>query len=248
MKKFLIIFTAAFFLFAQENETAPADATQTVDESALQATDTVSQAPQITEDEISAQDTVADTTAIAQASVEKKVYRIFFAGIQVEQAPEIRDRFADMIRTQLDRESNIDFVPKEVSARICRKLFLDKKITVNSAFFEELEKYELQNTIVLLVDIEEYSIKAVRRLLIGAGVEGKLKANFLFYDAAARGELFLAKASSVSLVKKGLVWWHSLETRISVSSSDIKKINADLLKDVVEQGFDMLEIAISFKK
>jgi len=246
MKKILIIFAAAFFLFAQESETPPAGAAQTADAEG-QIIDTALQQPQTAEDEISTEK-AADTAGFAQANVEKKVYQIFFAGIQVGQAPEIRDKFADMIRTQLDRESNIDFVPKEISARICRKLFLDKKITINSIFFDELEKYDLQNTIVLLVDIEEYYIKAVRRFFIGAGVEGKLKANFLFYDAVARRELFLAKASSVSVVKKGLIGWHSLETRVNISSSDIKKINSDLLKDVVEQGFDMLEIAISFKK
>jgi len=234
-------------LFAQENGNLPIDVAQPTDEN-VQATDTVSVQPQIAENEIPIEDTVGDTAKLAESNDEKKIYLIFFAGIQVGQAPEIRDRFADMIRTQLDRESNIDFVPKEVSARISRKLFLDKKITINSAFFDELEKYDLQNTIVLLVDIEEYSIKAARRYLIGAGVEGKLKASFLFYDAAARRELFLAKASSVSVVKKGLIWWHSLETSINISSDDIKKINADLLNDVVGQGFDMLEIAISFKK
>jgi len=245
MKKKLIMFVAAFFLFAQENDTLPAGVAQTADTGA-QIIDMALQ-PQIAEDEVSAEQ-AADTTGFAQTNGEKKVYTIFFAGVQVGQAPEIREKFADMIRTQLDRESNIDFVPKEISARICRKLFLDRKITINSTFFDELEKYELQNTIVLLVDIEEYSIKAVRRFVVGAGIEGKLKANFLFYDAAARRELFLAKASSVSVVKKGLVWWHSLETRVNISSSDIKEINSDLLKGVVEQGFDMLEIAISFKK
>jgi hypothetical protein len=249
MKKFLIIFIAAFFLFAQDNETLPDTQTVNADVQAdTQTIDTVQQQPQIAENEIAVEEPSADTAEIAETNTEKKIYLIFFAGIQVGQAPEISERFEDMIRTQLDRESNIDFVPKDVSVRICRKLFLDKKITINTAFFDELEKYNLKNTIVLLVDIEEYSIKVVRRFLIAAGVEGKLKANFLFYDTNMRKELFLAKASSISVVKKGLVGVHSPETRINISSADIIKINDHLLKDVVEQGFNMLEIAISFKK
>ncbi|MDR0304674.1 MAG: hypothetical protein LBH98_07925 [Chitinispirillales bacterium] len=256
MKKISILFTTAFCLFAQENDALRID-------SVSAHADSVLQSPQeITENEISDEIFLEEIDSAAfenpfviedAFTVEKndaKIHKIVFVGIQSGEIPELRDTFEEMVRTHLGREINAEFIPKEFSMRVCRKLFLNNKIVIDSVFFEELKKHELQNTIVLLIDVEEYRVAAVRRAIFGAGagIEGKLKANYLFYDANTQKELFFARASSVSTIKKGLVFWHSLESRVNISSDDIKKINADLLKNVVAQGFDMLEIAVSLRK
>lgn len=249
MKKFLILFSAAL-LFAQELDVLPDTVASQEDDTVAQTGNTDSLPLETADTEIHVEgiDTVNFTDTAYAETGGAKIHKIIFMGIQTNEIPELRNTFEDMIRAQFILEPNIDLIPKDISARISRKLFHGKKIVIDSVFFEELEKYELQNTIVLLIDVEEYYIKAVRRFGFGAGIEGKLKANYLFYDAAEKKELFLAKASSSSVIKKGFIFWHSLESKVTVSAQDIKKINADLLNDIVEQGFDMLEIAVSLKK
>jgi hypothetical protein len=252
MKKILIIFATAFLLIAQDTDTLPSDSTLQITDTTLLATqDTVDISVEtIDTTDAEAVDTadVNDLVLNANAKDSIKVNKILFMGIQVGEIPELRNTLEDMIRTQLGREVNVEFIPKEVSLRICRKLFMERKILINSAFFDELEKYELQNTVVLLIDVSEYSIKKVRRFVFGAGVEGKLKADYLFYDAKDKKELFFAKASSTFTVKKEPIFWNTLDSKIIISTAEIQKINDYLLKDIVGQGFDMLEIAISLRK
>ena len=245
MKKFIIILIAlGFVLFAQEPEEEGVLPLEPEEAEEIASQDFEEQEQEVQEEQ-EEQDIAESPADTAEDFV---VNRIFFLGIQTGQIPELRETFEDMVRSQFGREINIGFVPKEVSARISRKLFSDKKAIIDSALFEELRKHELENVIVLLIDVDEYGIKPIRRFVVGAGVEGKLKAAYLFYDANTGKELFLAKASSTSLVKKGQIWWHSLESRVNISTDDIKKINADLLRTIVEQGFDMLEFAISLRK
>lgn len=237
MKRILTIFLAAFFVFAQ-------DETQTDGSEVLQAQiDTAQQIAETTEE--------ADTTAeIAGETADTAVarHRIFFMGVQTGDIPELRATLEDMVRTRWGSTENIDFVNPNISARVIRKLFYDGRIVIDPSFFDELEKNGLQNTIVLLINIDEYSVKPVRRLIIGAGVEGKLKADFLFYDAATGRQLFAAKLSSVSLVKKTPIFWRSVSERVVISADDLKKINSDLLNDIVRQGFETMKIAVSSKK
>ena len=227
MKRIFAIFLAAFFAFAQD-----------VNEFLLTEADTVEQIAEITE----------ETESVSTVAVENRSFRIFFTGIQTGDIPELRTTLENMIRTRFSSSDNIDFVNETVSARIIHNFFSGRRIVVDSLFFDELEKRGLGNTVVMLINVDEYSINPVRRIFVGAGVEGKLRANILFYDVEARRVLFAAKLSSSYLVKKPPIFWRSLSERVAISADDRRKINSELLDDIVRQSFESMILAVSSKK
>jgi hypothetical protein len=172
---------------------------------------------------------------------------VFFVGLQIGNLPELRDRFEDMIRSRWGMESNIRFVPRDQTLRIIRRAFQDRAVEVDPTLFNELRKHNLQNSIALLVSVEEYSIQPVRRRLIGGNAEGRLDARFLFYDVAQERAILVTQTSSVSRIKKGLIWWRSPSDRVHITAADRMKINTELLEDAVAKGFDMMKIAVSLK-
>lgn len=251
MKHLFTLFAAAFLIFAQDttvtaidttadSTTTSADTNQIIDGSDL--IDTTS------DTNLVASDTTVVPADSADSADSVVNYRIFFAGVQTGDIPELRQKLEDMIRTRWRTASNISFVNPTVSARIVGKMFADGDIVADSLFFAELTKQKLGNTVVLLIRVDEYSVNPVRRMLFGAGVEGKLKADFLFFDVASQQELFAAKLSSISIVKKAPIGWHSPKERVHVSTDDLKTINSELLDDIVEQGFEAMKIAVSSKK
>lgn len=232
MKRFFAILLTMVFVFAQDDETQ-ADTTEQIEQTI----------------EIADADTVQAIEEVVDDVVDSVVkHRIFFTGIQTGDIPELRVTLENMIRTRWGRERNIDFISENTVAQINRKLFFDGKIVVDSALFAELEKHNLQNSIVLLISADEYSVKPVRRFMVGAGIEGKLRADFLFYDVASQRVLFAAKLSSTSLVKKPPVFWRSLQERVHISAEDLNRINTNLLNNIVEQGFETMKIAVSSRR
>jgi len=246
MKKFLILFASSFLLFAQEPDVLPALETPPIEDSVelveVENVDTAAVADTV---DIAVADSVITETAVKNVA---RTHNVLFMGVQSGEIPEIRETFENMIRTKFGRESNVAFIGKDVSTRISKTLFLGRKTVIDSVFFAELEKRKLQNSIVLLIEIDEYYIKAVRKYGVLGAIEGKLRVNYLFYDAAVKKELFFANVASTAVEKKGLIFWHSPQTKIPVGAFDVKRINEKLLGDIVEQGFGMLEFAISLRK
>jgi hypothetical protein len=258
MKKSLIIFLAICFVFAQVEENvqaeidsiAPSEVTDTIQQIAeIDTTQGTEKADSI---DIKSDSllTVADTNEVSDTTDTADTVKtiIFFAGVQTGDIPELRETLENAIRKQWSLESNTNFVNPSATARILRKLFNNGKIVIDSTFYTELAKQALENSVILLIDVDNYSVKPVRRLLVGAGVEGKLKADFLFFDAASRKPLFAAKLSSTALVKKTPIWWRSLQERVTISAEDLRNINSDLLDDIIKQGFEAMKIAVSSKK
>jgi len=242
MKKITAIFLTVFLLFAQDNAPVADD----ILPQALDTLETQAQTESI-EDTASAQTVdTADSTVSAQTGA--AVSKIFFIGVQTGDIPELRETFDDMIRTKWGTESGVEFVSKDVSMRIRRKLFSDKRIYVDSLLFAELRKHNLENTVLLLVSVNEYSISAVRNLLVFGEVEGKMDVGFVFYDVSNKKELFVTHTSGVSKIKKGLIGFKSPRERVNINAGDRRKINSELLDYAVKNGFDMMKIAVSLKK
>jgi hypothetical protein len=235
MKKILslsTIFSAAFLLFAQDEGVNLPAPNNDVSEQVLQI------------DNDFPQENVEEQETQPQNAV---VHDIFFVGLQTGDIPELRDRFEDMIRLRWGTESNVRFVSKEQTQRIRRRAFSDKAVEASPAFFNELRKHGLENSIVLFIFIEEHSIKPVRRLLFAGRVEGRLGARLLFYDAAQEKAMLVTRTSSVSQIKKGFIGFKSPTERVHITASDKMKINAELLEDAVTNGFGMMKIAVSLK-
>jgi len=175
------------------------------------------------------------------------VHDVFFVGLQTGNAPEIRDRFEDMVRSRWGTESSIRFIPREQTLRILRRTFLDGAVEVDPTLFNELRKHGLENSIALLITVEEYSVKPVRRLGIIGEAEGRLGVRFLFYDVAHERALLVTRTLSVSRIRKTVLGWRPPSARVHITASDRVQINAELLEDAVAKGFDMMKIAVSLK-
>jgi hypothetical protein len=255
MKKFTAIFLTAFLLFAQDDLPLPPATDDVLPPAQTAATETQAQIEPV-ENTQTAQ-TVPDTTdtnvAIdtAQTPLAKTVVtvkKIFFVGLQTGDIPEIREKLDDIIRTKWGTESDVDFVSKDLTIKIRRKLFLDRKVFVDSLLFAELQKYNLENTILLFISVDNYSIKAVRNRLIFGEIEGKMDVTFTYYDVLNKKELFVTQTNAASKIKKGMIWWKTPQERVNINANDRRNINEELLNYTVEKGFDMMKIAISLKK
>ena len=192
---------------------------------------------------------------------ENRDVKILFSGIEKGVIDEFRTSYEDELYKVWGVDPNISFVSKRDVAIVRRTLFGGDATLVNSEFKSSLvstndlsasggvkkilKDYHLDSVILVVPTVVEFSIKRVRRYIIGAETQSTLSIHFLFYDVANNRELYSSTISEILHKKEMPIFWQSPDRVTPLTATEKVDIYNKLIDGSVKKSYLILKEAIA---
>lgn len=165
---------------------------------------------------------------------------ITFFGIVPGGAPEFEKGFEKLLREQIAVTDGITMADYFDIQYLKKKTNFLNSPYISRSLIQTLLQISNEKALIVWGEITDYSIKTVRRWLIGAEVIGSLTLNLSMYSLAFHEFLYLGDIKCVTNLKKPPVFFRSTEKVTEINVSDRINLLENLQADAVQQSVSII--------
>lgn len=165
---------------------------------------------------------------------------IVYMGIVPGGAPEFEERFGDRFREQIAVIPGIDLADYHDTEYLKKKTDFYDSPVLSRSFIESLMQISNDKTIVVWGMVSDFSIKPVRRWLLGAEALGSLTLVLTMYSLGFHEYAFLGDVKCEASVPKPPPFFRSVDKVTHITASDRTDIITELQKQAADKSSDII--------
>ncbi len=169
---------------------------------------------------------------------------VVFLGILPGGAPEFEKKFSDLLREQITVVPEVTIADYDETRRLKKRTDFNNSPVLTRSFIEKLMLVASEKTLVVWGDIADFSIKPVRRWLIGAEAVGNITISLTMYSLDFREVAFIGDLSCETRIPKSPVFFRSVDKVTHITAADRTAIIKELQKQAVRKSTDLIKSVV----